>query len=63
MRKYIRNLIRRQAEKNGEKASRSVRATFHELQIKKYGAKCRLANMCKSTHKRKLWRSRLNAEI
>jgi hypothetical protein len=63
MRKYVRNMIRIGAEKQGYKASRAVRATFHELQIKRYGIKRRLANMCKSTHKRKLWRSRLNNAI
>lgn len=59
MRKYIRSLIRSHAKKNGYKASRCVRATFHSLQIKKYGAERRIANKCKGTHKRKLWRSRI----
>ena len=56
-------MIRSQAENKGYKPSRAVRATFHELQIKKYGLKRRLANMIKGTHKRKLWRSRLNNAI
>ena len=60
MRKYIRNIIRSYAEKNGDKASRVVRATFNELQIKKYGAKRRLINQRIGTHKLKLWESRIS---
>lgn len=63
MRKYIRNIIRRQAEDQGFKPSKCVRATFDSLQRKKYGAKRRVANILKGTHKRKLWRNRLNGSI
>ena len=59
MRKYIRKLLRRDAEDLGAKPSKYVRSEFDRLQIKKYGKNTRRKNQAKGTHKRKLWRSRL----
>ena len=63
MRKYIRKLLRSNAEKIGVKASRYVRSEFGRLQIKKYGRDKACINQLKGTHKRKLWRSRITNTI
>ena len=59
MRKYVRHLLRRQAERIGVKPSRFVRSEFDRLQIKKQGRDKARINQLKGTHKRKLWRSRI----
>lgn len=63
MRKYIRNMIRSQAENKGAKASRYVRSTFNRLQIKKYGSDNRIINQAKGTHKRSTWRIRISLAL
>jgi hypothetical protein len=63
MRKYIRKMIRSKAEKKGAKASRYVRSTFNNLQIKKHGSKKRWINQAKGTHKRSTWRMRVSLAL
>ena len=62
-RKFIRNMFRKEAERNGVKASRYIRRNFDSYQINKYGAIVRTKNKCKGTHKRNVWRSRILLEI
>lgn len=59
MRKYIREMIRRQAEKRGFKPSKTVHALWVRYQNEKRGEFVRMANAAKGTHKKKLWPSRI----
>lgn len=60
MRKYIRYMLRKKAEKMGVKASQYVSKEFNKIQIKKYGYLKRKINQLKGTHKRKAWKNRIN---
>lgn len=60
MRKYIRKMLKSEAEQKGVKASKWVYSRFVNLQIKKYGDKRRSIHRAISTHKRRIWKSRTN---
>lgn len=58
MRKYVRDIMRTEGEREHLKPSRYVKAAFEQLQQKKYGVEKRKKNQARGTHKRYLWRSR-----
>lgn len=58
MRKYIRNVLRSQAERENVKPSKYVSDEFHKIQAKKYGYATRIKNQIKGTHKRSTWKAR-----
>lgn len=60
MRKYIRNLLRSEGERKGEKPSAYVKIEFDKIQRRKYGRLVRLANQAHGTHKRITWHIREN---
>lgn len=59
MRKYIREKLRRQAEKEGLKPSKAVHALWARYQNEKRGEFVRMMNVAKGTHKKRLWPSRI----
>lgn len=61
MRKLMREMIRRQAEKEHYKPSRAVHVIWERYQNKKRGEFVRLANVAKGTHKKNTWRNRVAA--
>ena len=63
MRKYIRKMLRAKAERMGVKPSRYVSREFDKYQVKKYGATRRRIAQAIGTHKRKVWRSRIEAVV
>lgn len=58
-RKYIRNMLRGDAERMETKSSRYVNREFDRYQIKRYGATARKINRAKGTHSRKTWKTRI----
>ena len=60
MRKYIRKMIRNSAKAEKAKPSIWLRAVFDHRQNKKFGTNIRSVNKAKGTHKKKLWRQRIN---
>ena len=62
-RKIIRNGMRREAEFHGAKASKFVKNEFDRYQIKKVGATVRKLNQAKGTHKRRTWKTRIEASF
>ena len=63
MRKYIRKMLRAKAERMGVKASRYVAREFDRRQVKQYGETRRRIAQAIGTHKRKTWRSRIEAVV
>ena len=63
MRKYIREMLRNRAEKEGVKASTYVHDEFERMQVKKYGETKRMKNRAKGTHTRSKWKSRIEAVL
>ena len=59
MRKIIRNMLRKQAEKIGVKSSRYVASNFDKYQVDKYGKTRRRINQAKGTHARRTWKNRI----
>ena len=59
MRKYIRAMIRGEAEKIGAKPSKWVNREFDRRQVKQYGVETREINKAKGTHPRSRWRLRI----
>lgn len=59
MRKYIRKILKYNAEKQSVKASKWVHNRFEQLQIKKYKKKRRDINKAKGTHPRHNWKARI----
>lgn len=59
MRKYIRAMLRGEAEKFGAKPSKWVNREFNRLQIKKYGVEKREINKAKGTHPKSRWKARI----
>ncbi len=59
MRKYIRKMLKSEAEQKGVKASKWVHRKFENLQIKKQGKKSRDIHRAVGTHKRRVWKSRI----
>lgn len=63
MRKYIRKIIRHEAEQEKAKPSKYVHYEFEKMQIKKYGFKKRLINKAKGTRRRINWKANIQAEL
>lgn len=59
MRKHQREILRRQAERKGVKASRFVHEKWDKLQRKKLGVSARRHNIAHGTKPKRLWRSRI----
>lgn len=59
MRKYVRAMLRGEAEKIGAKPSKYVNREFNRLQIKKYGETEREVNKAKGTHPQSRWKARI----
>lgn len=58
MRKYVRSILRAQADRKKEKPSDFIKHVFNKLQISKYGKIVREHNMLKGTHRKKNWEFR-----
>ena len=58
MRKYIRQMMRYDAQCKGIKASKYVKEQFEKRQIKKYGPYIRDLAKAISTHPRRTWKNR-----
>ena len=58
-RKYVRGMIRREAERKKIKPSKWVNREFDRIQIKKYGVEQREINKAKGTNKKSTWRPRI----
>lgn len=56
MRKYVREIMRTEGEREHLKPSRYVKAAFEQLQQKKYGVEKRKMNQAKGTRKKRLWK-------
>lgn len=59
MRKYIRGMIRGEAEKIGAKPSKWVNREFDRRQVKKYGVERREINKEIGTQPKSRWKSRI----
>ena len=59
MRKYIRKMMKAEAEKMNVKPSRWVHKSFEKYQIDKYGEITHIKNKAKGTHKRNTWKTRI----
>lgn len=59
MRKLIRSMFRAEAERKKEKTSQVVHKTWELYQAKKFGAKTRVINEAKGTHKKSTWPARI----
>lgn len=55
MRKYIRRMLARHAERIGVKPSEYVKKHFEKIQIKKYGADHRAINKLNGTRPKRKW--------
>lgn len=62
-RKYVRGMLRREAERKKIKPSKWVNREFDRIQIKKYGIEQRELNKAKGTHKKSSWRTRFELAI
>lgn len=58
MRKHMREILRRRAERLGVKASRYVAAKWNEHQVRKLGRDQRALNVRRGTKPRRLWPGR-----
>ena len=63
MRKFIRNMLRSQAERLGVKPSKYVAREFDKYAVKKYGETRRRINQAKGTHKRRTWGTRIASVV
>lgn len=63
MRKYVRGMLRREAERKKIKPSKWVNREFDRIQIKKYGIEQREINKAKGTHKKSSWKTRIELAI
>ena len=63
MRKYIRHALRIRAEREGVKPSKYVAAAWDRLSVKKYGDKRRRIHQATGTHKRRVWKSRIESVV
>lgn len=59
MRKHIRKMLKYDAEQKDVKASKWVHRQFENIQIKKQGKKSRDIHKAVGTHKRRVWKSRI----
>ena len=60
MRKHIRTMLRYLAEREKTKPSFRVNRLFNQIQIKRHGRDYRTKHQATGTHKKKLWKSRIN---
>ena len=60
MRKYIRKILKSEANKKHIKESKYIKDMFNSMQIKKYGTKKRIENQLKGTHKKNTWKNRIS---
>lgn len=58
MRKHMREILRRKAERLGVKASRYVAAKWNEYEVRKLGREQRAVNIQRGTKPRRLWPGR-----
>ena len=58
MRKHMREILRRRAERLGVKASRYVAAKWNEHQVRKLGREQRAVNVMRGTKPKRLWPGR-----
>lgn len=58
MRKHMREILRRRAEKLGVKASRYVAEEWNKHQVRKLGREQRAVNVMRGTKPRRLWPGR-----
>lgn len=63
MRKYVRGMLRREAERKKIKPSKWVNREFDRIQIKKHGIEQREINKAKGTHKKSSWKTRIELAI
>jgi len=59
MRKHIRYMMRREAERTGRKASKFVHAAWENRQIARVGWRRRMANVSKGTAPKRKWAARI----
>lgn len=59
MRKYIRAMMRAEAERRSIKASRFIKVAWNKYQIKKIGSFARLVNRAKGTAPKYKWKNRI----
>ena len=59
MRKYMREILRREAERLGVKASRYVATKWNEHQVRKLGREQRAVNVMRGTKPRRRWPGRV----
>ena len=59
MRKYIRKMMKYLAEREGSKSSYRVHNLWDKLQIHKHNKRYRDIHTAVGTHKRKIWKSRI----
>lgn len=62
-RKYVRGILRHEAERKKIKPSKWVNREYNRLQIKKYGIERREINKATGTHKKSTWRARIALAI
>ena len=60
MRKYVRKMFKSLAEKEHAKTSYRVHNLWDKLQIKRHNKKYRDIHKAIGTHKRKIWKSRVD---
>lgn len=64
MRKYLRNVIRAQAEKEGVKPSKAVKNIWYKVQIKKYKKpNTIMIHKAKGTHTKNKWPQRIESVL
>ena len=63
MRKYKREMLRREAERNNFSPSKYVRFAWDTLQKKLVGENIRQRNQARGTHKKRTWRARITAAV
>ena len=59
-RRFIRSILRAEAERKGINPAKYVHWQFDKIQIGKYGIVRRLVNIAKGTHVRSTWHNRIN---
>lgn len=59
MRRYIRHMMRREAERKGKRPSESVHAAWETHQIARVGWRRRRANVAKGTAPKRKWAARI----
>ena len=63
MRKHIRYQLRITAEKAGVKPQKHISDGWDQIQVEKVGLENRRKNQARGTHKKHLWKSRIEAVL